>query len=413
MARGHPAESNPGTGGQRRWVLSRPTTNPQSVQHRVICEGPLLTRGGPSRFRVPRIASGGMADLRAAVIGYGLAGSIFHGPLIASTPGLAVSTVVTGNPERQAEADRAHPDARVVSDPEEVFERASEHDFVVVATPNDVHVPLARRALDAGLPVVVDKPLAPAAADARSLVEHAERVGVLVTVFLNRRWDSEQLTLRRLLDERSLGEVLRYESRLERWRPTLSEREAWREASAPEAGGGLLLDLGTHLVDQAIGLFGPVSRVYAELDSRRGGAADDDVFLALEHASGVRSHLWTSVLAAAPGPRLRVLGDRAAFIVTDVDGQEQALRSGARPSDDDPWGAEPPESWGRLITEEKSEPVASERGDWPRFYAELERALRQGSPPPVDPWDGVAGLEILDAGRRSAATGTVVSLQPS
>jgi predicted dehydrogenase len=351
-----------------------------------------------------------MADLRGAVIGYGLAGSVFHGPLIDSTPGLAVATVVTGNPERRAEAVRAHPNSRVVSDPEEVFERASEHDFVVVATPNDAHVPLARRALDAGLPVVVDKPLAPIAAEARSLVEHAEQVGVPLTVFLNRRWDSEQLTLRRLLDERTLGGVLRYESRLERWRPALSESEVWREGSAPEAGGGLLLDLGTHLVDQAIVHFGPVARVYAELDSRRGGAADDDAFLALEHTSGVRSHLWASVLAAAPGPRLRVLGDRAAYIVTDVDGQEDALRSGARPSSDESWGAEPEERWGRLISGESSKPIRSERGDWPRFYGTLERALREGSPPPVDSWDAVTGLEILDAGRRSAATATVVSL---
>ena len=117
-------------------------------------------------------------DLRGAVIGYGLAGSVFHGPLIASTPGLTVSAVVTSNTERQAEAGRAHPDSLVVSDPEEVFHRASDHDFVVVATPNDVHVPLARRALDAGLPVVVDKPLAPTAAEARSLVEHAEQLGI-------------------------------------------------------------------------------------------------------------------------------------------------------------------------------------------------------------------------------------------
>lgn len=351
-----------------------------------------------------------MANLRGAVIGYGLAGSVFHAPLIASTPGLTVGIVVTSNPARQAEAARAHPDARVVPNPEAVFERASEHDFVVVATPNDVHVPLARRALDAGLPVVVDKPLAPTAAEARSLVEHAEQRGVQLTVFLNRRWDSEQLTLRRLLDEQELGEVLRHESRLERWRPALSERKTWREASPPEAGGGLLLDLGTHLVDQAIVLFGPVSRVYAELDSRRGGPADDDAFLALQHTSGARSHLWASVLAAAPGPRLRVLGDRAAYIITDVDGQEDALRSGARPSDDEPWGAEPEERWGRLISKESSEPIPSERGDWPHFYAELERALRQGSPPPVDPWDGVAGLEILDAARASAAKGTVVSM---
>ena len=349
-----------------------------------------------------------MAQLRGAVIGYGLAGSIFHAPLIASTPGLAVSTVVTGNPQRQAEARQAHPDSQVVSDPAEVFERASEHDFVVVAAPNDVHVELTRRALDAGLPVVVDKPLAPTAAQARSLAEHAENLGVLITVFMNRRWDSDQLTLRRLLEEKKLGEVLRYESRLERWQPALSERKPWRETASPEAGGGVLLDLGSHLVDQAIGLFGAVVRVYAELESRRGGVADDDAFVALEHRSGARSHLWASLVAAAPGPRLRVLGDRAAYVVTDVDGQEDALRAGARPSGDEAWGIEPPERWGRLITEERSEAIVSERGDWPRFYIGLERALREGSPAPVDPWEAVRGLEVLDAARRSAATATVV-----
>jgi scyllo-inositol 2-dehydrogenase (NADP+) len=231
-----------------------------------------------------------MAQLRGAVIGYGLAGSVFHAPLIASTPGLALSTVVTGNPERQAEVRRAHPDSEVVSDAAEVFERSSEHDFVVVAAPNDAHVDLTRRALDAGLPVVVDKPLAPTAPEARALVERAEELGILLTVFMNRRWDSDQLTLRRLLDEGKLGEVLRYESRLERWRPALSEAKPWRESSSPEAGGGVLLDLGSHLVDQAIELFGAVVRVYAEIESRRGGS-DDDVFLALEHRSGARSHL--------------------------------------------------------------------------------------------------------------------------
>ncbi len=342
------------------------------------------------------------------MIGYGLAGSVFHAPLIASTPGLTVSTVVTGNPQRQAEARRAHSDSEVVSDASEVFKRASEHDFVVVAAPNDVHVELARRAIDAGLPVVVDKPLAPTAAEGRALVERAEELGVLITVFMNRRWDSDQLTLRRLLDEEKLGEVLRYESRLERWRPALSERKPWREVSSPEAGGGALLDLGSHLVDQAIELFGEVVRVYAEVESRRGGA-DDDAFLALEHRTGARSHLWASLLAAAPGPRLRVLGDRAAYLITDVDGQEDELRSGARPGGDEGWGVEPSERWGRLITGEGSEAVASERGNWPRFYIGLERALREGSPAPVDPWDAVTGLEVLDASRRSAATATVVA----
>ena len=350
-------------------------------------------------------------ELRGAVIGYGLAGSVFHAPLIAATPGLKVSTVVTGNPERQAAARRAYPDSTVASTADEVFRRPAAHDFVVVAAPNDVHVALARKTLDVGLPVVVDKPLAPAADEARSLVEYADERSVLITAYMNRRWDSDQLTLRRLLEEERLGKVLRYESRLERWRPALSEPRPWRESSPPEAGGGILLDLGSHLVDQARVLFGEVNRVYAELANHRGGGADDDAFLALEHASGARSHLWASLLAASPGPRLRVLGDRAAYVISEVDGQEDALVSGARPCNEGDWGREPQEKWGQLISEEGSEPIPSARGDWPRFYSELERALRQGSPPPVEPRDAVAGLEILDAARRSAATGTVVRLR--
>jgi predicted dehydrogenase len=352
-----------------------------------------------------------MAELRGAVIGYGLAGSVFHAPLIAATPGLKLSTVVTGNADRQAAASRAYPDAVVLPDAEGVFGHAADHDFVVVAAPNDVHVTLARRALDAGLPAVVDKPLAPTADEGRSLVVHAEDLGVLLTAYMNRRWDSDQLTLRRLLGEGRLGKVLRYESRFERWRPALSEPRPWSETSPPEAGGGILLDLGPHLVDQAVVLFGEVNRVYAELANHRGGAADDDAFVALEHASGVRSHLWASLLAASPGPRLRVLGDRAAYVITDVDGQEEALVSGARPDLRGDWGTEPREKWGRLIDEQGSEEIASERGDWPSFYSQLERALRQSLPPPVDPLDAVAGLEILDAARHSAATGTVVSFR--
>src|SRR3954453_23608167 len=197
-----------------------------------------------------------MADLRGAVIGYGLAGSVFHAPLIAATPGLKLSTVVPANPERQAAARRTYPDATVVADAEEVFRSAAAHDFVVGAAPNDVHVSLAGKALDAGLPVVVRKPLAPTADEARSLVERAEELGVPITVYMTRRWDSDQLTLRRLLEERRLGGVLRYESRLERWRPARSEPRPWSETLPPEAGGGILLDLGCHLVDQATLLFG-------------------------------------------------------------------------------------------------------------------------------------------------------------
>jgi predicted dehydrogenase len=350
-----------------------------------------------------------VADLRAAIIGYGLAGRFFHAPLIAATEGLAVASVVTASPERQAQISREHPGARIVSSPGALWASAEDHDLVVVATPNEAHVPLAGEAIDRGLPVVVDKPLAPTSVEAEALVSRSERASTLLTVFHNRRWDSDQLTLARLLSEDRLGGVLRYESRFERWRPSASA-ESWRDSTSPDLGGGQLLDLGAHLVDQALVHFGPVTHVYAEVDARRGAPGDDDAFVALRHENGVISHLRASAITAAPGPRLRVLGTKAAFVVQELDSQENALRSGARPDEVPDWGSEPESHWGRLVSGEESTPAPSERGDWPRFYALLVRALRDGGPPPVDPRDAVATLRVLEAARFSAARREVVTL---
>jgi predicted dehydrogenase len=236
--------------------------------------------------------------MKAAIVGYGLAGSRFHAPLISALDGLEVATVVTRDPGRREQALREHAGVCVLSDVNDLWSHADEHDFAVVATPNALHAPLARAAVDAGLPVVVDKPLALTADEARELVEHAASRGVLLTVFHNRRWDSDQLTLNDLLDNDRLGKVRRYESRFERWRPAPSA-SAWRESTVAAQGGGILLDLGTHLVDQALVLFGRATSVYAELEQARGGVAEDDTFLALRHESGTHSHLWASAVCAA------------------------------------------------------------------------------------------------------------------
>jgi predicted dehydrogenase len=267
----------------------------------------------------------------------------------------------------------------------------------VIATPNRSHLPLGLAALEAGLAVVIDKPLALNAAEARSLLDAAAERGLMLTAFQNRRWDGDFLTLRRLLGANELGRVHRFESRFERWRPQLGD--GWRERTPAAEGGGLLLDLGSHLVDQAVQLFGPVRKLYAEVDARHEGAvADDDVFLALEHESGVRSHLWASVLAADPGPRFRVLGDRAAFVKHGLDVQEEALRAGRSPTEPG-FGEEPRERWGRLVTGEEQSEVPTEPGSYSSFYAGVAASLRDGAPPPVDPRDAVAVLELLDEAR--------------
>jgi scyllo-inositol 2-dehydrogenase (NADP+) len=349
-----------------------------------------------------------MADLRVAVLGYGLAGAVFHAPLIASVPGLRLAVVVTSNPVRAARATREHPGVVVLDAAERVWERAGELDLVVVATPNRTHAPLVLAAMDAGLPVVVDKPMAVDAAEGQALVDRARARGLLLTVFQNRRWDGDLLTVRRLLDEGALGRVWRFESRFERWRP--APKPGWRETGGPEDAGGMLNDLGSHVVDQALHLFGPASLVYGELDRRRPGMrVDDDAFVALAHASGVRSHLWMSAVAARLGPRLRVLGDRAAYVKHGLDGQEEALRAGRRP-DGTGWGEEPPDRWGLLGTEEQTRPVPTEPGAYQRFYEGLVAALHGKAPPPVDPADAVAALRVLDAARRSAGERAAVPL---
>jgi predicted dehydrogenase len=334
---------------------------------------------------------------RVALLGYGLAGSVFHAPFISTTPGLELSVVVTGDDERRAQALREHPGVSVVGTADEVWARGAELDLAVIATPNSSHVPLGLAALEAGLGVVVDKPFALNAAEGSRLVDAAAGRGLMLTAFQNRRWDGDFLTLRRLLDANELGRVHRFESRFERWRPELGG--GWRERVPPKEGGGLLLDLGSHLVDQAVQLFGPVRGLHAEVDARREGAvADDDVFLALEHESGVHSHLWASVLAAAPGPRFRVLGDRAAFVKEGLDVQEEALRTGRSPTEPG-FGDEPRERWGRLVAGEKSREVPTEPGSYSAFYAGVAASLRDGAPPPVDPHDAVTVLELLDEAR--------------
>ncbi|WP_030167463.1 Gfo/Idh/MocA family oxidoreductase [Streptomyces sp. NRRL S-813] len=351
--------------------------------------------------------------LRVGLIGYGLAGSVFHAPLIATTDGLVLDTVVTSNPERQEQARAEHPGVRTVAGPDELFARAGELDLVVIASPNKTHVPFATAALKAGLPVVVDKPVAGTAAEARELAALAEERGLLLSVFQNRRWDNDFLTLRRLIADGELGDVWRFESRFERWRP--KPKGGWRESGDPAEIGGLLYDLGSHVVDQALVLFGPVTQVYAESVIRRAGAeTDDDTFIALTHANGVRSHLYVSATTAQLGPRFRVLGSQAGYVKYGLDPQEDALRAGARPGPEG-WGREDESLWGRVGAGESpvtggGRAVPTLPGDYPAYYAAVAAALREGAPNPVTAREAAAALDVLEAARRSARDGVAVQL---
>ncbi|MGV9312551.1 Gfo/Idh/MocA family oxidoreductase [Streptomyces sp. NPDC003691] len=352
--------------------------------------------------------------LSVGLIGYGVAGSFFHAPLIAAAEGLVLDTVVTSAPDRQEQARAAFPGVRIASSADRLWRRAGELDLVVIASPNRTHVPLATAALRAGLAVVVDKPPAATAAEVRELAALAAARGLLLSVFQNRRWDGDFLTVADLVASGELGVVQRFESRFERWRP--QPKGGWRESGDPQEIGGLLYDLGSHVVDQALTLFGPAVRVYAESDVRRGGAeADDDTFFALTHANGVRSHLWVSSTAAQLGPRFRVLGSRAGYTVHGLDPQEAALRAGRRPVRGEPWGVVEESRWGRIGAGEPADtgggrPVPTVPGDYPAYYELIARALREGTPPPVTAEQATATMAILEAARRSAREGITVEV---
>lgn len=334
--------------------------------------------------------------LRTAVVGFGIGGRIFHAPFLAADPAFTVAAVVTGNAERAAEARAEHPQAEVVPDVDTLLARAGDLglELGVVSTPPQHHAEQAGALLEAGLHVVVDKPVTVTAEDGRALIALSERVGCTLTPYQNRRWDDDYRTLSGLVAAEELGEVRRFESRFERWKPT--ETKAWKAGSVA-AGAGVLYDLGPHVIDQAVQLLGPVEAEYAEVRVHRSGqGADDDTFVALQHQGGAISHLWMSAVAPQPGPRFRALGSRAGFTTYGLDPTEAQLVAGARPGQ---------EGFGRRTRDvdavvgvnggdERAVPLLP--GDYGAFYRGVASAITDGTPPPVDVRDSVAVIELIE-----------------
>jgi predicted dehydrogenase len=348
--------------------------------------------------------------VRIGLVGYGFGGRTFHAPLIASSPALALVGVVTTSDARAAQLAVDLPGVPAVRSLAELVDLGAE--AVAISTATGSHTEVALEAIGLGLHVVVDKPLAVDAVHAAETVAAAEAAGVALSVYQNRRWDSDFLTVRRLLSDGALGDVHRYESRVERWSP-VADPSTWKAGATPEQGGGLRLDLLTHLVDQAVQLFGEVETVYAELDARRpGSASDDDAFVALHHVSGVRSQCMASKVTGDTTRRIRVLGSQAAYVVGGFDGQEAALLGGRTPATEgDTWGVEDEGAWGSLHRGDEVVPVPSERGRWDTFYPAFAAAVRGEAPVPVDPRKAVRVLEILDAALVSSREQRVVDLR--
>jgi predicted dehydrogenase len=345
--------------------------------------------------------------IRVGIVGYGLGGSTFHAPLVSATPGLELVAIATSNPERVAKA-KARYSAVHLYDKIEQMLAAEPLDLVVISTPHATHAPYARAALEHGAHVVVDKPFATTSAEARDLAALAKQHDRLAIPFQNRRWDNEILTVQKLIRDGALGDVQRYESRYERWRPNPKAR--WMEAGAGERGEGVLGDLTVHLVDQALLLFGPARRVYAELVTQNPLVnVVDDAFIAITHKSGVIAHLFTSPNVAILGPRLAVLGSKGAYVKHGIDPQEEALLAGGTPGSPG-WGEEPESSWGKVGAGDDVRLQRSEPGNYLKFYEGVVHAIRDGAAPPVTTEQGIAMMELLDAARLSAREHRVVEL---
>lgn len=343
--------------------------------------------------------------VRTGLIGFGYAGRTFHAPLLRTTPGLALVAVASS----QAAAVQAALGPQVAVEPDAAaLLRREDIELVVIATPNDSHHPLALAALRAGKAVVVDKPFALTAQQADGLVREAEQRGLLLSVFHNRRWDGDFLTVRQLLASGQLGRIVHAELHFDRFRAQVRER--WRESTA--AGGGLWIDLGPHLIDQALQLFGPPETVYADIASVRDGAVADDWFHAqLRYVDGLRVTLHASALAAHTGARFVLHGTRGGYRKWGLDCQEDRLKAGLQPDPDRlaDWGADPQVGELALWRAEEpgdvleSRPLPTLNGHYPAYYSAVCAALRGQAPNPVPPRDALAVMRLLDLGRRSAA----------
>lgn len=334
-----------------------------------------------------------------ALVGYGYAGRTFHAPLIGAVEGLDLAVVVS------SDAERVHPDlpgVPVSSDIGAVFSDPG-IDLVVIASPNATHAPLARAALSAGKHVVVDKPFVLSTADARALAARAREKNRMLSVFQNRRWDSDFLAVRSAIGDGQVGDVLHFESRMERFRPDVRPR--WREQPGP--GAGLWWDLGPHLVDQVLLLFGVPDAVQASFAVQRPGATVDDwAHVVLDYGER-RAVLHASMLAAAAGPRFLVHGTRGSLVKHGADPQESHLREGLRPGHAE-WGVDhdPLHVHGDAGV---ARTVAAPRGDQSMYYVQVRDALRTAAPNPVPAAQASAVIAVIEAAIASACEGRAVA----
>ena len=331
---------------------------------------------------------------RVGIAGYGLAGRYFHAPMLKGA-GFDVVGALTTNSERKSQAESDFPQIQVVPTITELLKL--DLDLLVVASANNAHAEQAMAGLRSGTPTVVDKPMGRSFTETKMITDLSQELGVPVTTYFNRKFDSDALTIKKIIKEGTLGNIFRLDSRFERFRPELTAN-SWREQSSAAEGGGNLLDLQPHLVSTALDWFGPATLISSSVRSIR-GAADDDISLLLKHESGVDSYLSASAINGAPGPRIRLSGDKGALVITELDPQEMMLRNGMYP-EGGRWqqGAK---SQAYLQLGDERREYLCEDGNYAEFY-NLVKAALTGGKWPVSIEEALAVAMIIDQAREKS-----------
>ena len=352
------------------------------------------------------------ADIGVAVVGFGLGGRVFHAPFVSAVPGLKLEAIVQRTQRKDDEAASAYPNTRILRSFEEALADPTIQ-LVVISTPNETHFTLAKQALLAGKHVVVDKPFAATGAQAKELWDIADSKHLIVAPFHNRRWDGDFLTVRKLLQSGDLGRLVTFESHFDRFRP-IQRPATWKEAANP--ANGMLFDLGPHLVDQVLSLFGPPSAISGSVRRDRDKTDIEDAFDIVLHYPGLLAFCRTTMLACDPSPRFLLHGTHGSFKKFGLDPQEPALVSGAkvpRQGSADDWLLEPQSAWGTLTIAPVpadpgnliTTPIKTEPGDYRGYYANIRDAINGTAPLEVTPEDGYRLIRLLEMARESSDQG--------
>ncbi|WP_435989355.1 oxidoreductase [Rossellomorea sp. LjRoot5] len=345
-----------------------------------------------------------MQPIKVGLAGYGFSGQSFHRPLLSHLEEFHIEAVMSSNEEKVVNDLEG---TIVVPSLEDLLQEDIE--LVVITTPNHLHYSMIKQSLLAGKHVIVEKPFVTNSRDGKELLALAKEKGLHLSVFHNRRWDADFLTIQQLLKEETLGQIFTYEAHFDRFRPTIKDR--WKENKIE--GGGVLYDLGSHLLDQALTLFGAPEWVQADVFPQRNPDKAEDYFLITLGYDVLRVQLYSRSIVLDPGPRYQVHGLKGSFVKHGMDRQEDDLKAGKNPVSEQ-WGVEDEENWGVLTTisgeEVTSEVIPSEKGDYTQFYLGVYGAVRENSSLPVDPEDALQVITIIEACKESAATGRVINM---